>query len=187
MWQQHGQWLEELSFALPDNASDGRRLRVARAAAAASAAAAHADLVDAQFHLAEAVGQSANRVWPTAVTRPHAGPYLLKSESLPPELARSWPLRRLADMVPRLSGNVREQATAVVEADAARVEAEAAWLDGAAPFEDVLRALDRQTDRTLAFLASLTAYNRAIADYALRVLPDTTPDEQLVKTLVMAE
>lgn len=185
--QQHGQWLEELSFALADGAPEVRRLRAARAAAEAASAAAHAELVEAQFHLAEATGQSANSAWPTALTRPHAGPYLLKTESLPPELARSWPLRRLADMVPRLSGNVREQATAVVEADAARVEVEAAWLDGAAPFDRVLRALDRQTERTLAFLAARTAYNQAIADYALRVLPETTPDEHLVKTLVTAE
>ncbi len=187
VWQQHRQWLEELSYAVADGSPEARRLRTARSAAEAAAVAAHAELVEAQFHLADAIGQSSDAVWPIAVTRPHSGPYLLKVDLLPPELARSWPLRRLADMVPRFSVNVREHATAVVEADAARAEAEAAWLDRAAPFDGLLHALDRQTGQTLAFLAALTAYNQAIADYALRVLPDGTPEEQLVKTLVMAE
>lgn len=187
VWQQHRQWLDELSHAMPGASPGVWRLRVARLAAEAASVAAHAELVESQFRLAEATGQSADAIWPLPATRPHSGQYLLKIESLPPELANTQPLRRLADMLPRLSANVRERATAVVEADAARVETEAAWLGGAATFSEVLHAVDRHTGQTLAFLEALTAYNHAIADYALHVLPEAAPDDLLVQALVMPE
>ncbi len=186
-WQQHRQWLEDLSHAVADPPAAAARVRAARLAAEASVMAAHADLVDAQFRMAEEIGRSADAAWPVPATRPHAGPYLLQVESLPPDSARSQPLRRLVDTIPRLSASVWDYAAAVVEADAARAESEAAWLDGAATLDEVLGSLDRQTGQTLDFLASLTSYNDAIAEYALGVLPADTPAEQLVKTLVMAE
>ncbi len=187
VWQQHRQWLEELSLALPKDSPGAWRLRVAQLEGNASLLAAHAELVEAQFRLAEEIGQSADAVWPLPATRPHSGQYLLKIESLPAELAGASPLRKLADMVPRLSANVCDHAVAVVEADAARVEAEAAWLDGTASFDEVLHTVQQQTGCTLAFLVALTDYNQAIADYALRVLSPDTPDELLVRTLVMPE
>ncbi len=187
VWRQHLQWLDELSFAVAEGSAEAGRLSTARLAAEASSVAAHAELVEAQFHLAEAVGQSSDALWPLAATRPHSGQYLLQLEALPPELARSWSVRRPADTLPRLSAAVGERAVAVVESDAARCETEAGWLDGSATFAEVLHALELQTGHTLAFLATLTAYNHTIADYATRILPDATPDEQLVNALVITE
>jgi hypothetical protein len=187
VWQQHRQWLEELSHTMAERPAATARVRAARLAAEASVLAAQADLADAQFRLAEEIGRSADAAWPVPATRPHAGPYLLEVESLPPDSARSEPLRRLVDTIPRLSASVGDHAAAVVEADAARAESETAWLDGATSLDEVLGSLDRQTGQTLDFLASLATYNGAIAEYALGVLPPNTPAEQLVKTLVMAE
>jgi hypothetical protein len=39
---------------------------------------------------------------------------------------------------------------------------------------------------TLAVLETLTAYNRAIAEYVLTVVPAAIPADQLVQTLVLA-
>ena len=186
-WQQHRQWLEEFFHTMAERPAAAARVRAARLAAEASVIAAQADLVDAQFRMAEEIGRSADAAWPVPATRPHAGPYLLEVESLPSDSARSQPLRRLVDTIPRLSASVWDHAAAVVKADAARAESEAAWLDGTTSVDEVLGSLDRQTGQTLDFLASLTTYNGAIAEYALGVLPPDTPAEQLVKTLVMAE
>ncbi len=187
VWQQHRQWLEELSHTMAERPASAARVRAVWLAAEASVIAAQADLLDAQFRMAEEIGRSADAAWPVPATRPHAGAYLLEVASLPPDSARSQPLRRLVDTIPRLSASVWDHAAAVVEADAARAESEAAWLDGTAAMDEVLGSLDRQTGQTLDFLASLTTYNGAIAEYALSVLPADTPAEQLVKTLVMAE
>ena len=42
-----------------------------------------------------------------------------------------------------------------------------------------------QTRQTLAFLETLTAYNRAIAEYALTVLPPETSADDLLATLAV--
>ena len=186
VWQQHRQWLDDLSPSVAES-SAAARIRAARSVAEASAISTQADLVEAQFYLAEAVGRTADVAWPIPATRPHSGSYLLHAESLPADFSGSASLWRLIDTVPRLSAHVRDRAAAIVEADAARGEAELAWQQGDVAFDEVLGSLDRQTRQTLGFLAVLTTYNNAIADYALRVLPADTPDEQLVKTLVMAE
>jgi len=79
----------------------------------------------------------------------------------------------------------------VVEADAARaaaaqdlVAAEELAADGS-PLEGLLKSIRRQSDATSAFLQTLTAYNRAIAAYALSVLPPDVPADTLVSALVV--
>jgi hypothetical protein len=49
----------------------------------------------------------------------------------------------------------------------------------------MLTCVRSQTVETLAFLQMLTGYNRAIAEYALIVLPPAISGEQLVQTLVI--
>ena len=120
-----------------------------------------------------------------ASTPPHAGPYLPRLEDQPAEVAASGVVRRRASVLPRLGEAVRQYATAVVEADAARVAAAERFATGEASLGAMHRAIDRQTDHTLAFLRSLSDYNRAIAAYALAVLPPNVPAKTLVSALVV--
>lgn len=169
----------------PTGATEMLRLRAAQAAAQAATRRSHVALVEAQYALALHVGAAAETVWPLASTTPHSGRYLLKLNSQPPGLAESWPVRRPATAIPGLGENVQLQAAAVVEADAARAALAEKYRAGQAPLDQVLDSVARQTEHTLAFLNTLTEYNRAIAEYVLAVLPPATPVDQLVAALVV--
>jgi len=145
----------------------------------------HAALVQAQFDLAVLLGRSLDEVWPMAATPPHAGPYLPKLEDQPPEVAASRVVRRRADVLPRLGEAVRQYATAVVEADAARADSAGQFHAGEATAAALHQSICRQTKETLAFLDALSDYNRAIAAYVLAVLPPEAPAETLVSALVV--
>lgn len=58
------------------------------------------------------------RPWPMPSTAAYTGPYLLKLEAQPRRLVESWPVRRLAAVIPGLAESIQRHATAVVEADA---------------------------------------------------------------------
>ncbi|MFH1921138.1 MAG: hypothetical protein ABIP48_14815 [Planctomycetota bacterium] len=160
-------------------------LHAARMAAQADLLRAHLDLVDAQFQLTRRVGRALNSPWLLPTTVPHTGPYKLKLEAQRRELVESWPLKRLATVIPALADVLEERASAVVQADTARASRAASYRTGAQPMASVLVSIDHQTEETLAFLETLTRYNEAIADYAIAVLPSTTSGEQLAKTLVV--
>ena len=103
---------------------------------------------------------------------------------MPPAVAESWPVRRLAAMIPVLVENVQQHAAAVVEADAARVAAAEKYRTGGAAIYQAIKGVAEQTEQTFAFLEATTAYNRAIAEYATTVLPPGTPPNKLVAALV---
>jgi hypothetical protein len=145
---------------------------------------AHAALLEAQFELAIRLGRESDAVWPIPGTPPRSQPYQLKIDAQPRRLAESWPLRRLAAMIPGLAASVQQHAAAVVEADTARAATVAACPNAdARSIELLLASVNRQTQQTLAFLGTLADYNRAIADYALTVLPPETPGEELAAAL----
>jgi hypothetical protein len=169
----------------PAGATEMLRLRWAQTAAQAAGRQAQVALVEAQYALAVRLGTTAESAWPLASTVPHSGSYLLRLEAQPRALVESWPVRRLAATIPGLGDNVQQRASAVVEADAARVAAAEKYQTGEAPFEQVLEGIGQQTQQTLAFLDTLTDYNRAIAEYVLAVLPPTTPADKLVAALVV--
>lgn len=160
-------------------------LHAARMAAQADLLRAHLDLLEAQFQLTRSAGRPLSSSWLLPATVPHSGPYHLKLEAQRRELVESWPLRRLATVIPALADGLQERASAVVEADTARAARAASYRTGAQPMAPALASIARQTEETLAFLDTLTRYNEAIADYALAVLPSTTSGEQLAKTLVV--
>jgi len=160
------------------------RLHSARLAAEAALRESRAALIEAQFELANRIGRVSQPAWPMAGTAAHTGRYLLKIEAQPGRLVESWPMRRLAAVVPRLDGSVRQRAVAVTEAEAARAVALAAYLSGNQATEEVLWAIARRSDETLAFLKSVTDYNFAIAEYVLTVLPASTPSDELAAALV---
>ena len=183
-------FLEEVAALAPADAagaSETERLRAARRAVEADRLDTQVDLLESQFELSRRLHRPLGSSWLLPATTPHCGPYLLKLEAQPRQLVESWPLRRLAATIPVLAAGLEDRATAVVRADTARAEATAVYQAGTAPLDLVLAAIDRQTSETLAFLAALTDYNQAIAEYTLTVLPPQVSADQLVKTLVVAE
>jgi hypothetical protein len=169
----------------PSGATDMLRLRSAQTAAQAATRQAYAALVEAQYALAARLGMTGDPAWPLASTVPHAGRYLMNLETQPQGFAQSWPVRRLAATIPTLGENIQQRAAAVVEADAARAAAAERYRAGQAPFDQVVQGVARQTDETLVMLNALTEYNRAIAEYALTVLPAATAADKLVAALVV--
>ncbi len=168
----------------PAGAVEMLRLRRAQLAADASLREAHVALIEAQYALALRIGATGDSAWPLASTVPHAGKYLLMVEAQPPAVAQSWPVRRLAATIPGLGESVQQHAAAVVESDAARVAAAEKYRAGA-PIDQTIEGVAAQTKLTLALLETLTDYNRAIAEYALTVLPPAVAADKLVPALVL--
>jgi hypothetical protein len=168
----------------PSGAADMLRLQTAQLAAKAMLSDSRVALVQAQYRLALRIGALADADWPLASTVPHTGGYLLKLEAQPDSLAESWPVRRLAATMPALGQNVQERAAAVVDADAARADAIDKYALGGAAIERAIESVTEQTAQTFAFLEAVSAYNRAIAEYATTVLPPGTPAQKLVAALV---
>ncbi|MBU4398417.1 MAG: hypothetical protein KKE86_03675, partial [Planctomycetes bacterium] len=131
------------------------------------------------------IGAADEAAWPLASTVPHSGEYLLKLDAQPQSLIDTWPVRRLAATIPGQCENVRQHAAAVVEAETARVAAAEKYRSGSTAVDQVLETVAAQTEQTSAFLDSLTEYNRSIAEYALTVLPPSTPADKLVSALVV--
>ena len=168
----------------PSGASDMLRLQTAKRATQAMMDEAHVALVEAQYALALRIGAVADDAWPLASTVPHSGSYLLKLDAQPRSLVESWPVRRLAATMPGLSENVQQRAATVVDADTARVAVAEKYAVGIATIDEALDGVAEQTEQTSAFLESLTAYNRAIAEYATMVLPPGVSAAKLAGALV---
>jgi hypothetical protein len=160
------------------------RLRSASSATQAALHEAHAALLEAQFELATRLGRESDALWPIPDTPPCSQRYAPELDAQPRRLAGSWPLRRLAAMIPGLAESVRLRAAAVVEADAARAAACAASSQAdARSIEPLLASINRQTRQTFAFLNTLTDYNQVIAGHALSVFPPDTPADELAAAL----
>jgi hypothetical protein len=183
---QQAQLLEDLLLVAhgPQHPA-GLRLSTARVGSEAARYEAHAALLEAQFELATRMGRESDPAWPMPSTVPRSDPYPLRLDAQPARLAESWPVRRLAAMIPGLDESLRRRAAAVVEADAARAAA-TSQADGRS-IEPLLSCIRRQTEQTFAFLATLTEYNRAIAEYALTVLPPETSPDKLAAALMAAQ
>jgi hypothetical protein len=186
-----GELIEQLVQAVldhrqqPSGSLDMLRLQAARLAGEADRTAAQVELLQSQFELTRRVGRPLDGPWLVPSTAPHAGPYRLKLDEQRPELVQQPSMRRLSAAVPALNDALQEQAAAVVEADSARAAATTAYQLGGRGIEQLLTCVRSQTVETFAFLQTLTGYNRAIAEYALTVLPPAIPGEQLVQTLVI--
>jgi hypothetical protein len=188
---QQGQFAQLVPIAMergsrPGGAVEGLRLRAASLAAEADLCQCRARLLEVQFELTRLVGRPLAKDWLLPITPPHAGPYLLKLEAQPRQVAESRPVQRLATVIPALSESLQQRATAVVQSDGARAATTAAYQTGTRPVDQLLPCIQQQTMETLSLLETCTAYNRAIADYVLTVVPEAIPAEQLVETLVLA-
>jgi hypothetical protein len=165
----------------PSGRADGLRLEASRLAARADASQSTVSLVEAQFDLARRIGAAAETDWPLASTTPFMGRYF---RDQPNNIVNTWPMRRLTTTIAAMPENLQQFASAVVEADAARTATIDHYAATGAAFHQVLQAIDEQTELTFKFLESLTAYNQAIAEYALAVLPPNAPADRLMKSLV---
>jgi hypothetical protein len=170
----------------PGGAAEPLRLLAASRAVEADLCQSRARLLEAQFDLTRLLGRPLTKDWLLPVTPPHAGPYLLKLDAQPRQVAESPPVQRLKTVVPALRESLERRATAVVDADGERANATAAYQKGARPLDQLLPYIQQQTMETLLCLETLTAYNRSIAEYVLTVVPAAIPAEQLVETLVLA-
>ena len=188
-WACQSSFLEDLVLTAfqqrqgPLGAEAMLELRAAQLSVESDSLRAQLKLLDAQFELARRANRPLDWPWLLPATIPRSDPFLLDLEAQPRELAESWPVRRLAAVIPALAEGLGDRAAAVVQADAARAAATSAYREGREPIVPALDSIDRQGDETLAFLAVLTEYNQAIAEYALAVLPPTVPGDQLAQRL----
>jgi hypothetical protein len=169
----------------PSGATDMLRLVSQKMAAKAASNEAMLALVEAQYALALKIGAVADAAWPLASTVPHSGGYELRLGDVPPAMVESPAGQRLVSAVPELGQSVLQRAAAVVEADAMRVAVADRYRTGATTIDEALGAVTVQTERTVAFLDTLTQYNRAIADYAILVLPSNIAADKLAASLVI--
>lgn len=175
----------------PGGNVEGLRLHAASTAVAADFCDSRARLLEAEFDLTRLLQRPLAKDWLLPVTPPHVGPYLTKLELLPPQAAQSQVVERVAAAIPLLWDSTQRRAKAVVDADAARAAATAAYRLGSRPVDQLLPCIQQQAMETLAFLETITALNRSIAQYVLIVVPivvpGTLPADRLVQTLVLAE
>ena len=133
----------------PSGAADMLRLQTAQLAAKATMDDSRVAKIEAQYALAPRIGALADAAWPLASTLPHTGDYDLKLEVQPVSLRKSWPVERLAAMVPGLKQSVQERAAAVVDADDARVSAIDRYAHGGVAIDQAIEGVDEQTKQTL--------------------------------------
>jgi hypothetical protein len=162
-------------------------LQSARHAAAADAAEARIQALERQFVLTQLAQRPISQSWLQPSTPPHAGGYRMKLDVQPPTVRDAPTVRRAATNIPLMQEALAERATGVVAADAASAAAIARVQSGRPAVPEALRAINEQLAQTLAFLATLSDYNRQIADYATNVLSPETPAETLAGALVQKE
>jgi hypothetical protein len=174
--------LANLQGASPHHEPALRRRALELAMTAASCDAQLA-LAEADYELATRMGQADNTAYARPKTVPYCGPYRLNLESQPPEVVQSWSIRRLAATIPLLYKTLEHRAAAVVQADGLRAKYTERYSKGEIASDLVLDAINRQSDETLAFLATLTDYNQAIAQFAVGVLPANLSNDTLLAVL----
>jgi hypothetical protein len=162
------------------------RLRTLQLSTEAAMHESRAMLVEAQLELASRIGRESSPRWPLPTTVPHTGACLLKFDPRSPEFQGSRLVQRWVAVLPLEQKAIEDRAVAIVEADVARAALTSQYEAAAATLEDVLAAVGRQADQTLAFLRLLTEYNESIGQYALAVLPPATSSQELTASLVAA-
>jgi hypothetical protein len=199
-------WLDQLDqpardhrVASPAGPLETVRVRAAREAVDADRLESSIALLEAEFDLTRRCGATAGLAsprgngaaaaagssWLMPVTAPHAGPYDLKQASLSPQLAQSWAVRRLLDVIPAYLDDLQHRANAVVQADVARAAFTAAYQDGNAPIETLLSQIEKETAEVRSFLQAATKYNQSIAEYVLAVASPSIDAETLSRALVI--
>jgi hypothetical protein len=155
-------------------------LQAARLAAEAAQFDNQAALTAAEWDLTRLTGRSLDGPWLLPNTPPHAGGYNTSAG------AAAGPAARVAAALAQHRDVLQRRAAAVIGADAARATAVADYAAAARPLDDVLAGVALQTEETLDFLAAVTRYNAAIAEYASRTVPQGTGPDQFAAALVLS-
>ncbi len=166
------QWLEALRPTLsaqsPPLPTAMLKLRAARLAVEADRADTEAERTAARFQLSAATGLGTEKTLPQAASLPFVGHWPLPASSSD---NYSWSHLRLKAIIPQREAVITARAAVVVAADASRAAAAADFMAGRVSVERVLARIGLQAHETSAFLESVTAYNRAIAQYACQLFP----------------
>jgi hypothetical protein len=184
---QQAEMLESLSAIAARRGQPVARLRTLQLSTEAAVQESLALLAESQLELAGRIGRESSARWPLPTTVPHAGTCLLKLDVQSVELQGSRAVQRWVSTIPLEQKALEDRAVAIVEADVARAALTSQYESSATTLEDVLAAVGREADETLAFLRLLTDYNHSIGQYALAVLPPTASSQELAAAMVAAK
>jgi len=180
--------LAPLALAVRDDPGGMRtmlRLQSLRASAKAALLDEHVALTFNEFRLTSLVGAPLENTWLLPSTTPHAGRYRLALQQLSPAISGQIRVQRLAAAIPLLHDEMEELAASIVQADSARAAATADGQPRPSSIQNAMLATQQQNAATMTFLKTVTAYNLAIADYALAVMGPGVPSQRLVEVLVV--
>ena len=160
-------------------------VRAAKLAAESLRREALADLVLARWQLTDALRKPLAETWLTTGTLPHAGGYQTKIDAVSADGGTRTKLTKLAATIEVRHAVIQLRAEAVAGADQSAEQALQKYAAGQCYVHIPLAEFRRQTTLTDQLLANVTRYNRDIADYALTLLPNTTPPDTVASALVV--
>jgi hypothetical protein len=162
------------------------RLQAAKKAIQAALVDTEISVVETSYDLTNAVGQSLGSAWLRPTTAPHAGGYRLVLSVQPAPLAASKRLGQRATPVTVYFDRLKHLSGAVVFTDKSRSEAMGKSNMGVDDLNWAIGTVLSQAEWTRQYIRTATRYNRAIAEYALAVLPANASLDKLVGALVIA-
>lgn len=157
------------------------RLQAARQAALADQRDAQAELIERQYELGRLTSGSGESLFPVPGTSPLARKHSMGASGDAPASMGSSEKRRSGE----LYGALLRQAEVVVLADAARAAVMSGPESGARELDRAIAAIQKQQQATLRLLAVSSAYNIAIAQWALTRPPAAASVAQLLQALGM--
>ncbi|MGE0606913.1 MAG: hypothetical protein AB7O62_07460 [Pirellulales bacterium] len=149
-------------------------LRTAKRAAEAALMEGRLAMQEAQLELTRLAGRPLDGPWLLPSTSPHAGRYRVDQSAAPSARERL----ATAAVGGRFDALI-DRAAAVVLADSARAQAATEYKLNERVIDELLAAVEIQTQESFDFLSALTRYNLAILDYVDVVLPRTNGDRYL--------
>lgn len=160
-------------------------VRAAKLAAESLRREALADLTLARWQLTDSLRKPLAETWLTTGTLPHAGGYQTKIDAVSADGGTRTKLTKLAATIEARHAVIQLRAEAVAGADQSAEQALQKYAAGRCYVHIPLAEFRRQTTLTDQLLANVTRYNRDIADYALTLLPNTTPPDTVASALVV--
>jgi hypothetical protein len=177
--------LDRLELVAPSSDPHDRVvLDVGLAAARAELADARAAVVATQQELVDLIRLPVNEPLPWPVDRPLTTAYETHFQAIFSTRLATGRIRAIDRMLPSKHEALESRAAAVLAAEQALAMAETDHARGKRPIEAVIAAAAAVRSQQREFLASLTAYNLDIAEYAMAVADLTLPDDRYVSMLI---
>lgn len=149
-----------------------------------------AALETARWRLTDELRRPLDEPWLLPNTLPHGGRYKTKpvaqsASSTSNSNTSNSTSQRAAERLPSLYESLQWRVSAVLSARTAASSVVDRFASQQTTAHIALSAVDRQARETCELLNVTTRYNLAIADYALGVLPASTPKQELIGALVV--